>query len=120
MPVEDWVKTKVTGWQRLTVQKLLSVARRAAPDASVSIKWGQPVFDHNGPLAFIKPAKAHVTFGFWRGAEIEDVSGVLDGSGTLMRHLKITSSADLDERLIAAMIKQAVELNRKKGDPTRR
>jgi hypothetical protein len=119
MPVAEWVKKKVKGWQSDVVRRLLDMAARATPDATVTIKWGQPVFEHGGPVAWIKPAKAHVTFGFWRGAEMSDEAGVLEG-GSRMRHIKIASPEALDEATVAAYFAEAVELNRKKGDPTRR
>jgi hypothetical protein len=36
-----------------------------------------------------------------------------------MRHLKLTSVDDIDEEVLAGFVRQAVELNRTKGDPTR-
>lgn len=120
MPVADWVKAKVSGWQAKTVAQLLDLARKAAPDATLSIKWGQPVFEQNGPLAFIKPAKAHVTFGFWRGAELADPDGLLEGDGDRMKHLKLPSADHPHAARLTAWIKQAVLLNRKAGDPTKR
>jgi hypothetical protein len=117
--VDDWVRNKATGWQAQVVERLLSVAQRAAPGATLSVKWAQPVLDQNGPVAFIKVAKAHVTFGFWRGAELDDSKGVLEG-GAVMKHLKITSPDAVDERLITGLVRQAVALNHSKGDPTAR
>jgi hypothetical protein len=119
MPVAEWVQSKTTGWQKGVVTRLLDVAKRAAPDASVSIKWGQPVVDHGGPMAFIKVAKAHVTFGFWRGAQLADPAGVLEG-GDRMKHVKITSPDALDEKALSAFVREAAALNRKHGDPTKR
>jgi hypothetical protein len=119
MPVAEWVKTKMKGWQSDVVSRLLAAAGRAAPDATVSIKWGQPVFEHGGPVAFIKPAKAHITFGFWRGAELKDAAGILEG-GSRMKHMKIDSPAALDEARVVAYFREAVELNRRKSDPTKR
>ena len=66
---------------------------------------------------FIKAAKAHVTFGFWRGAELSDDGGVLEG-GERMKHVKITSPDTLDEELLAALVREAAALNGSKGDPT--
>jgi hypothetical protein len=119
MSVDAWVKAKTAGWQREVIGKLLALAKRAAPGATVSIKWAQPVFEQNGPFAFIKPAKAHVTFGFWRGAELTDGAGVLEG-GDRMKHVKIASAEALDEKRLAAFVREAVALNAAKGDPTKR
>jgi hypothetical protein len=119
MPVGEWVEKKSSGWHRTVIQRLLKIVKRAAPDATVSIKWGQPVVEHNGPMAFIKPAKAHVTFGFWRGAELADAKGVLEG-GDRMKHVKITSADALDESAISTFVREAAKLNATKGDPTKR
>jgi hypothetical protein len=117
--VDDWVRTKTKGWQAQVVERLLSIARKAAPGATLSIKWAQPVLEQNGPFAFIKVAKAHITFGFWRGAELQDPKGLLEG-GEVMKHLKIASADGVDERLIVGLVRQAVALNESKGDPTKR
>jgi hypothetical protein len=119
MPVEDWVKAKARGEQLDIVQRLLAMARKVAPKATISIKWGQPVVEENGPVAFIKVAKAHVTFGFWRGAQLTDPKGLLEG-GERMKHVKIASADALDEKALSAFLRQAVSLNRTEGDPTKR
>src|SRR5579872_3992831 len=119
MPVEDWILAKAGGWQAATVRKLLAVARKVAPKASVAIKWGQPVIEENGPVAFIKVAKEHVTFGFWRGAELTDAKGLLEG-GDRMKHVKLRSEDAFDEKTLSTLQRQAVSRNRTGGDPTRR
>ncbi len=119
MPVTAWVTAKAKGWHGEVVKALLALVTRVVPDATVSIKWGQPVFDLCGPIAWVKPAKAHVSFGFWRGAELTDHAGVLEG-GSRMRHVKITSPTELDAEVITAFLIEAARLNVKLGDPTKR
>lgn len=119
MSVEAWVKAKARGWQAELVNKLIAVARAAAPQAELAIKWNQPVLVHNGPVAYIKPASQHVTFGFWRGAQLDDPQGVLEG-GEVMKHVKLPADARLDEAQLKRWVKQAVALNEKLGDPSRR
>jgi hypothetical protein len=36
-----------------------------------------------------------------------------------MRHVQIRSAEDVDKALFTALVKEAVELNRAKGDPTK-
>jgi hypothetical protein len=105
--------------QTAIVNRLLDIAKRGAPGATVSIKWGQPVIDLGGPVAWIKPASAHVSIGFWRGAELSDAAGVLEG-GSRMKHLKIHEADSLDEKRLLAFVREAADLNRKKGDPSKR
>ncbi len=116
--VEDYV-SKVIPWQRTVIEKLRRVLRTAAPTASESIKWGQPVYEHKGPFAYIKAYADGVNFGFWRGAELNDGKRMLQGIGEKMRHVKILETHILDEETLAAFVKQAVALNEKKGDPTK-
>jgi hypothetical protein len=96
-----------------------ALVREAAPDATESIKWAQPVYEQNGPFAYFRASSKHVTFGFWRGAELEDAHGRLEGTGERMRHVKLASADDVDAGL-AELVRRAVELNRTHGDPTRR
>jgi hypothetical protein len=119
MPVEQYLATKVTGWQADVAGRIVALVQKAVPDAAVAIKWGQPVFELNGPFAYVKPAKAHVTFGFWRGTELADPKRML-GDGGRMTHVKLTSPQGVDEAALSALVKQAAKLNREKGDPTKR
>jgi hypothetical protein len=92
----------------------------AAPTASESIKWGQPVYEENGPFCYFKVNTDHITFGFWRGTEIDDPENRLEGEGDRMKHVKLRGPDDLVEDAIADWVRQAVDLNRQQGDPTRR
>jgi hypothetical protein len=107
-------------WRGDTVSALRQLIREAAPDAVESIKWGQPVYEVNGPFAHIKAFKNHVNFGFWRGAELTDPKGILKGTGSRMRHVELRSPEDIDTATLQAMVRTAVEMNRIKGDPTKR
>ncbi|MDB4935319.1 MAG: hypothetical protein JWP87_2291 [Labilithrix sp.] len=117
--VDDWAK-KLTGWQADALKIIRALVSRHAPDSTLVMKWGQPVWEHNGPFAWLRPAAKHVSFGFWRGAEMNDPDGHLEGDGDRMRHLKVTSPKDLDSLPIEGFVKQAVALNGSKGDPTKR
>jgi hypothetical protein len=119
MPIEQWIDAKTSGWQKEAVRRVIDVVRRAAPRASLSIKWAQPVFEQDGPFLFVKPAKAHVSVGFWRGAEVADPNGLLERGGR-MGHFKLRSPDELDERVLARMVKDAVRLNREHGSPALR
>jgi hypothetical protein len=116
--VDDYL-TKVAPWQRNVIEKLRIVVKAAAPSALESIKWGQPVYEHKGPFAYIKAHAAQVNFGFWRGAELDDTKRMLQGEGERMRHVKILETHVIDELTLAAFVKQAIALNDKKGDPTK-
>ncbi len=67
-----------------------AIVQKAAPEASESIKWAQPVYESNGPFAYIKAFKNAVNFGFWRGVDLDDPQGLLAGDGDKMRHVKLS------------------------------
>ncbi len=118
--LDQWmIAKKVTGWQANAVHAICAIVRHEVPEALHAIKWAQPVFELNGPFAYIKPGATHVTFGFWRGDEIEDPQKILEG-GDRMKHVKIMSVVGVESPAVASFVRQAAQLNREKGDPTKR
>lgn len=115
-----WYLETLAAPERAIADQIMDLFVKAAPKATASIKWAQIVWESNGPFAFMKGNKAHVTLGFWRGAELEDAGGLLEGSGDRMRHLKLTAGSKLPTKAIAAFVKQALALNAANGDPTKR
>ena len=107
------------GWKAEVASRARRLVLEAAPDAVESIKWAQPVYETNGPFCYMKAFKNSVNFGFWRGVELEDPKGLLQGTGEKMRHVKLTGVDDVDEAALAGFVRQAVQLNLTKGDPTK-
>ena len=106
-------------WQAEIVSKVRMIILEAVPEADESIKWAQPVYEVNGPFAYIKAFKNSVNFGFWRGVDIHDPHGLLQGTGEKMRHIRLTSLEDIDGETFTDFIHQAVKFNLSKGDPTK-
>ncbi|MCD6020388.1 MAG: hypothetical protein K0R20_98 [Actinomycetia bacterium] len=112
--------TKALGdWRGEIVGELDALIRRAAPKATGSIKWAQPVYEQDGPFAYVKAFASAVNLGFWRGADLTDADGRLEGTGDRMRHVKIRGPEDVDKARFTAWVKEAVSLNAEKGDPTK-
>ncbi|MGH2473688.1 MAG: DUF1801 domain-containing protein [Candidatus Limnocylindrales bacterium] len=108
------------GWRGDAASVARDTILGVVPDARVSIKWSQPVFESNGPFAYFKALRSSVNVGFWRGAELDDPDGLLSGDGDRMRHLKLTGPGQLDTGRLASWVGQAVALNAANGDPTKR
>jgi hypothetical protein len=106
-------------WRGQVVEALDALIRRAAPKASGSIKWAQPVYEQDGPFAYIRAFERTVNFGFWRGIDLSDPKGLLEGTGDRMRHTKIESAEDVDQPQFTAWVQEAVRLNAAQGDPTK-
>ena len=107
------------GWKGDVVSGVRRIILSTAPKAKESIKWSQPVYESNGPFAYFKSFQNAVNFGFWRGVDLNDPMGLLQGSGGKMRHVKLTSLDDVDENAFVDFVRQAIELNKVRGDPTK-
>jgi hypothetical protein len=58
-------------------------------------------------FGYVNAFKAHVNVGFFRGAELADPAGLLEGSGKFMRHVKLIPGRDIDAAALAALIESA-------------
>jgi hypothetical protein len=105
-------------WRTDAMKRLREVVKEGAPHSAVAIKWAQPVWEWNGPMIWMKAYPKHVDIGFWRGTEMDDPKKVLTGDGERMRHIKITSVDDIPADALRELVKQAVQLNTAKGNPT--
>ena len=72
--VADYI-AQLEDWQAEIVSQVRQIILEAAPGADESVKWAQPVYEINGPFAYIKAFKNSVNFGFWRGVDISDPGG---------------------------------------------
>jgi len=106
--------------QAKVVSTIRQIIRKTAPKAAEAVKWAQPVYEANGPFCYIRAFKSHVTFGFWRGVDLPDPLGLLEGDGDRMRHVKLITVKDIRKKALQDFIKEAVRLNQAKGDPTKR
>jgi hypothetical protein len=50
---------------------------------------------------------AHVNVGLFRGAEIKDPNGLLEGTGKFMRHVKLRPSVEIDTNALKTLIQTA-------------
>ena len=55
-------------------------------------------------LADVNVFKAHVNVGFFRGAEMADSAGLLEGSGKFMRHVKLRPDDGVDAIALQQLI----------------
>jgi hypothetical protein len=60
-----------------------------------------------GAFAYVDAFKAHVNVGFFRGAEIADSDGLLEGAGRFMRDVKLRPERSVDVRALTRLIETA-------------
>jgi hypothetical protein len=58
-------------------------------------------------FSYVNAFKAHVNVGFFRGAELADPEGLLEGTGRFMRHVKLSPAEEIDERALRGLIRTA-------------
>jgi hypothetical protein len=113
----DAMVANLDATQREIVEALRAIVKKADPQASEGFKWSMPVFEHDGMLCYIAPMKNNVNFGFYASAPVlDDPDELLEGTGKRMRHVKLTSAADIRKALFSKWVKQAAAFNRKQAD----
>jgi hypothetical protein len=55
-------------------------------------------------FAYVNAFKAHVDVGFFRGAELSDPEGLLEGTGRFMRHVKLRPAEAVDATALRELI----------------
>jgi hypothetical protein len=58
-------------------------------------------------FCYIAIFKAHINLGFYYGAELDDRAGMLEGTGALMRHIKVKSPEQLDDPSLRTLVEEA-------------
>jgi hypothetical protein len=58
-------------------------------------------------FGYVNAFKAHVNVGFFRGAEIADPEGLLEGTGKFMRHVKLRPGCNVNATALRKLIDTA-------------
>jgi hypothetical protein len=58
-------------------------------------------------FAYVNAFRDHVNVGFFRGAELTDPAGLLEGTGKRMRHVKLSLGSEVDAAALTKLIKNA-------------
>ncbi|WP_413576182.1 DUF1801 domain-containing protein [Bdellovibrio sp. HCB290] len=104
-----WNQAQSAAHKRI-ISKLRKLVAEVAPQLEESSKWGNGVWLKGElPIIYIHTEKDHLQFGFFVGALLADPKKVLRGSGKYVRHIRIESASDLDEAIIASMVRKAVK-----------
>jgi hypothetical protein len=60
-------------------------------------------------FGYVNVFTAHVNVGFFRGAELADPSGLLEGDGKFMRHVKLRPDSEVDAAALRNLIGTAYD-----------
>lgn len=115
-PLEEFVNHSEPKMRNLA-RKVREYVRSAYPDLIERLDKGYWVIRYgtgekmNDDVAYISTHKAHLNIGFMRGSQLPDPTGLLEGTGKMLRHVKIKKETDLQERgeALRALLDAALE-----------
>ncbi len=108
----------LAGWRRALVETLRE-ATLAAGKLEERIKWGHLVYISNGPVLLIRAEEKRVLFGFWRGKRLQNIDDRLKPGGKYeMATISLVQGDSMSAAQAKRLVKAAIGLNRKLGDPT--
>ena len=108
-------------WRGKTLSKVRGIVKEADPDIVEEWKWvkptnpGTPVWSHNGGICTGETYKNVVKLTFFKGAALNDPSGLFNSSleGKVRRAIDIKEDDKIDEDALKNIIREAVALNLK-------
>src|SRR5436190_12232208 len=108
-------------WRGETLGKVRGIIKEADPDVVEEWKWvkatnpGTPVWSHNGGICTGETYKNVVKLTFFKGAALNDPSGLFNSSldGKVRRAIDIKENDDINEDALKNLIREAVTLNLK-------
>ncbi len=99
-----------------SVRRVVEAARRrilaTVPGATERLRAGWGILGYDAPryFAFVAPMADHVRIGFERGVLLPDPAGILEGTGTQVRHVVVRHVADLRRPALAALLREAAAM----------
>jgi len=100
---------------RPIAQRLREIVVDVDPDTVEVVRLGDRAATYGvGPkkmsedYSYIIPHKNWVNLGFYKGAELPDPAGLLEGTGKKLRHVKVRSAEDVERPEIRRLIEEAL------------
>jgi hypothetical protein len=96
--------------KRALLEKLRVLVVKGVPDATVSIKWGIPIYQLGGKnVCALAAFKDHVAINFFAPPEkLADPKKKLEGDGKSSRLLKVRTTSDIDAASVQRWLKATV------------
>jgi Domain of unknown function (DU1801). len=89
-------------------QRWFEVMRGCGGDVRELLHDGHPTACvGDAAFGYVNAFRDHVNVGFFRGAEIDDPKGLLEGTGRFMRHVKLRPERNVDAAALMKLIETA-------------
>lgn len=114
--IDEWFAAR--GHLGEIARKWFDVMRACGDDVRELLHDGHPTAClGDAAFGYANAFTAHVNVGFFRGAELEDPDGILEGTGKFMRHVKIFPETEVNEQPLTEMIERAYADMKKREKP---
>src|SRR5262245_6983910 len=106
-------------WRGQTLSRLRTLIKQADPEVVEEWKWvkatsgGTAVWSDHGGICTGEVYKSVVKLTFFKGASLEDPSGLFNSSleGKVRRAIDVHEGDEIDEKALQALVRSAVALN---------
>ena len=110
---------ELSDWRGQTLSRVRALIKQADPEVVEEWKWrkatnpGVPVWSHQGGICTGETYKSVVKLTFFKGASLEDPSGLFNSSleGNTRRAIDFHEDDEIDEKAFVTLIRAAVDLN---------
>ena len=105
--IDAWMKEQA-GELGAIAQQWFEAMRNCGDEVRELLHDGCPVACLGDvPFGYVNVFKSHVNVGFFRGAELPDPARILQGSGKMMRHVKLRPGSATDAASLSKLIETA-------------
>ena len=105
--IERWIE-KQSGALACIASYWFEVMRNCGDDVRELLHDGHPTACvGDAAFAYVNAFRAHVNVGFFRGAELADPQGLMEGTGKFMRHVKLRPESEVDSTALLTLIDMA-------------
>lgn len=105
--IDRWIRTRPDELGAIA-KHWFDVIRGCGEDVRELLHDGHPTACiDDAAFAYVNAFTAHVNVGFFRGADLPDPEGLLEGTGRFMRHVKLRPGADVDAAALGALVRRA-------------
>ena len=103
-----------SGVNQSLISELRKLINETSPELEETVKWGNGCWVNGKlPVVFVHCEDDHTQLGFFGGSQLDDPNNLLRGEAEYVRHVRIESEDDIDEKSLSPIIKQASTYNYK-------
>jgi hypothetical protein len=105
--IDVWMREH-SGELGTIAQRWFEIMRDCGDDVRELLHDGHPTACiGDAAFGYVNAFTAHVNVGFFRGAELSDPSGLLEGTGKFMRHVKLRPESEINATALMKLVETA-------------